>query len=65
MFSVGSGYKGFNGKSLKVKYGKKVIEIEEIKNNENITGVHLWSSFIRKYDIKGHSTNSFIAFLVK
>ncbi len=55
----------FNGKSLKVKYGKKVIEIEEIKNNENIIGVHLWSSFIRKYDIKGHSTNSFIAFLVK
>lgn len=55
----------FNGKPLKSKYGKRVIEIEEIKTDENIIGVHLWSSFIRKYDIKGHSTNSFLAFLCK
>ena len=55
----------FSGKPLKSKYGKRVIEIEEIKTDENIIGVHLWSSFIRKYDIKGHSTNSFLAFLCK
>jgi hypothetical protein len=55
----------FSGKPLKSKYGKEVIEIEEIKNNSNIIGVHLWSSFIRKHSINGHSTNSFIAFLCK
>jgi hypothetical protein len=55
----------FNGQKLKSKYGKRVIEIDEIKRDENIIGVHLWSSFIRKYDIKGHSTNSFLAFLCK
>lgn len=53
----------FSGKPLKSKYGKEIIQIEHIKNDENIIGVHLWSSFIRKHNIKGHSTNSFIAFL--
>ena len=53
----------FNGKPLKSKFGKEVIQIDEIKNNSNIIGVHLWGSFIKKYDIQEHSTNSFIAFL--
>ncbi len=53
----------FNGKPLKSKFGKEIIEIEEIKNNKEIIGVHLWGSFIRKHNIQNHSTNSFIAFL--
>tara|TARA_R100001086_G_scaffold49571_3_gene22029 strand:- start:1220 stop:2734 length:1515 start_codon:yes stop_codon:yes gene_type:complete len=55
----------FSGKPLKSKYGKKVLEIEDIKNDNKIIGVHLWSSFIRKLEIKGHASNSFIAFLIK
>ena len=53
----------FNGKPLKSKFGKEIIEIDEIKNNKNIIGVHLWGSFISKHNIQEHSTNSFIAFL--
>ena len=50
---------------LKSKYGKDVLQIEDIKNDSDIVGVHLWSSFIRKHNINGHSTNSFMAFLCK
>jgi hypothetical protein len=53
----------FNGQPLKSKFGKEVIEVEEIKNNKDIIGVHLWGSFIKKHNIQEHSTNSFIAFL--
>ena len=53
----------FNGKPLKSKFGKEIIEIDEIKNNKNIIGVHLWGSFIGKHNIQEHSHNSFIAFL--
>lgn len=53
----------FNGQPLKSKFGKEVIELDEIKNNKDIIGVHLWGSFIKKHNIQQHSPNSFIAFL--
>jgi hypothetical protein len=36
---------------LTSKYGKEIVSIEQIKNNEEIIGIHMWASFIRKYNL--------------
>lgn len=46
---------------LTSKYGKEIVSIEQIKNNEEIIGIHMWASFIRKYNLTITDQSCFFA----
>jgi len=53
----------FTTNKLVSKYGKELISVEEIKNNEEIYGVHLWNSFIQKNKLTNYKDSSFMDLL--
>jgi hypothetical protein len=46
---------------LTSKYGKEIVSIEQIKNNEEIIGIHMWNSFITKYNLTITDQSCFFA----